>query len=126
LSSSTILDPLLNQWFVKGEYESGVGTLLDSRRRKAEQLHRFMNGLPAASRLVRFPRIYHTPSEYNYKAQLVGEVIAWSAESGVLNPCVLLFNIKTGHTCRITLPGGHFLHGFALTTTHLVCSTKSK
>ncbi|TID23536.1 xanthine phosphoribosyltransferase 1 [Venturia nashicola] len=130
LSAPNILDPLLDQWFPRSD-----GSELDSSptdhkieldQRKAEQLHRFLHGRPVVTRLIRPPSHFHIPFQRRERRdfQFVGETVVWSAQTESRRS-VNLLNIRTGHVCRVSLPGTQHLEDLVLTKTHLVCSTRS-
>lgn len=128
LSAPNILDPLLDQWFPRSnESELDSASKIEHDKRKAEQLHRFLHGQPIATRLIRPPSHFHIPFQRRERRdfQFVGEIVVWSAQTESRRS-VNVLNIRTGHVCRVSLPGTQHLEDLVLTRTHLVCSTRSK
>lgn len=131
LSAPNILDPLLDRWFPRTDEPESESASTDHKteldQRKAEQLHRFLHGQPVVTRLIRPPSRFHIPFQRRERRdfQFVGETIVWSAQTESRRSANLL-NIRTGHVCRVSLPGTQHLEDLVLTKTHLVCSTRSK
>lgn len=131
LSAPNILDTLLDQWFPRSDESEldsrSIDHKLELDQRKAEQLHRFLHGQPVVTRMIRPPSKFHIPFQRRERRdfQFVGETIVWSAKTEPRRS-VNIFNIRTGHVCRVSLPGTQILDDLVLTRTHLVCSTRSK